>query len=86
LCGVPKGYGMPLRVFRYYSEHGKPEIFLDTFQVQPVNMVASDFQPPFTKYVKVTDEMDVLLAEGDDEMSTLLGETTKPGKKAPGRR
>ena len=86
LTGVPKGYGMPMRVFRTYNyPHGKQELFLETLQVQPVKMVVSDFQPPKSGYVRVTDEMDVLLAEGDDEMSTLLGETCKPAQKLPRR-
>ena len=78
LCGVPGGYGMPLRVFRIYGyPHGTREMFLETSLIQPVDMAAADFQPPVKKYLKVSDEMDVLLAEGDDEMSKLLSDTAK---------
>jgi hypothetical protein len=79
LCAVPPNLGIPLRIYRHYGTPGtanyRKTVFLDTYQVQPVSLVASDYTPP-SGYRKVADEMDILMA---DEVDDLLSATASPG-------
>ena len=79
LCGLPRGTGMPLRIYRHYGEPGTPKyhrtIFLDTFSVKPAQLTAADLSRP-NNYRKVADEMDVIMADEVDELNKLIDGST----------
>lgn len=78
LCGLPRGTGMPLRIYRHYGEPGTPKyhrtIFLDTFTVRPMQLSAADLSRP-TNYKQVADEMEVIMADEVDELNKLIDST-----------
>ena len=80
--GLPRGYGMPLRVVRHLSAGDKGEAVLETSSVKDADLTASNFQPP-GGYVKVTDESEVLIQEPKPDLSTRTKEPQpKPEIKA----
>lgn len=88
LVGLPGGFGMPLRVIRHKgtANNASQTLNVETYEVRPITLTSADLAPPAGGYKLVSDEMEVIMGDSEDELDALLNDKSGGRRQLPALR